>query len=91
MNEGAAISGRLDSSRVAIEQTLATAALTFEESLELGSQGTTTLNLSAGPRTLLVQGHCHQRSLVGMEAFSSGRLYGIGTCAPPSRKIGASR
>ena len=30
-------------------------------------------------------------SAVGMDAFSSGRLYGIGTCAPPSLSTGASR
>src|SRR5216683_3522116 len=30
-------------------------------------------------------------SAVGIDAFSSGRLYGIGTCAPPRRRIGASR
>jgi Fe-S oxidoreductase len=43
-------------------ETVASRCLTFEEGLEaVGS-----LSFRAGPKRILVQGHCHQRSLVGM-------------------------
>jgi Fe-S oxidoreductase len=42
---------------------IAARCLTFEECLEQRP-----LSLRGGPRKVLVQGHCHQRSLVGMAA-----------------------
>jgi Fe-S oxidoreductase len=54
-------------------EAVADSCLTFEEALEsvLAETGTNAgrplrMELSEGPRRILVQGHCHQRSLVGM-------------------------
>jgi Fe-S oxidoreductase len=48
-------------------EAVAKACLTFEEFLEkLAVSGD--MHFRAGPKKILVQGHCHQRSLVGMEA-----------------------
>jgi Fe-S oxidoreductase len=51
---------------------LAGACLTFEEALEQGSPGGATPGLGSAalprPNRILVQGHCHQRSLTGMAA-----------------------
>jgi FAD/FMN-containing dehydrogenase/Fe-S oxidoreductase len=48
-------------------EAVAAACFTFEEFAEsLLSKGDT-LTFRAGPKKILVQGHCHQRSLVGME------------------------
>src|SRR5262249_8821051 len=45
-------------------ETVAAACRTLEELLE--EVASITLAFSGGPRRILVQGHCHQRSLVGM-------------------------
>ena len=52
-------------------ETVAAACLTFEECLEsllaeADSSNAPALAFRAGPKQILVQGHCHQRSLVGM-------------------------
>jgi Fe-S oxidoreductase len=52
-------------------EAVAAACLTFEECLERLLTGDdqrepSRLRFRAGPRRILVQGHCHQRSLVGM-------------------------
>jgi Fe-S oxidoreductase len=54
-------------------EAVAGACLTFEEALESalagaegGGDGPRRLGFVAGPRRILVQGHCHQRSLVGL-------------------------
>jgi Fe-S oxidoreductase len=50
-------------------ETVAAACLTFEECLESllsGSGDPPRLAFRAGPKQVIVQGHCHQRSLVGM-------------------------
>ncbi len=48
-------------------ETVARACLTFEEYLEsiLSEDASRPLDWKPGPRTILVQAHCHQRSLVG--------------------------
>ena len=50
-------------------EVVAKACLTFEEFLEsiLDVQASSPLGWKPGPRRILVQGHCHQRSLVGVE------------------------
>ena len=50
-------------------EVVARACLTFEEFLEsiLDVQASSRLGWKPGPRRILVQGHCHQRSLVGVE------------------------
>ena len=48
-------------------ETVAAACRTFEECLD-GSPGVSSLRFRAGPTKILVQGHCHQRSLTGMDA-----------------------
>ena len=52
-------------------EAVAAACYTFEEFLESllveKSVPSITARLRRGPKTILVQGHCHQRSLVGME------------------------
>jgi FAD/FMN-containing dehydrogenase/Fe-S oxidoreductase len=55
-------------------ETVAAACLTFEECLEsllarAENEGRAGLAFRAGPKRVLVQGHCHQRSLVGMGAL----------------------
>src|SRR5262249_46510597 len=50
-------------------ETVAAACLTFEECLESmlsRSAGSPQLSFRKGPKRIVVQGHCHQRSLVGM-------------------------
>jgi FAD/FMN-containing dehydrogenase/Fe-S oxidoreductase len=51
-------------------EVVAAACLTFEEFVEsllaANARARTRLVFQAGPRKILVQGHCHQRSLVGM-------------------------
>jgi Fe-S oxidoreductase len=52
-------------------ETVAAACLTFEECLEMllvgeEKEGRPGLTFRVGPKQILVQGHCHQRSLVGM-------------------------
>jgi FAD/FMN-containing dehydrogenase/Fe-S oxidoreductase len=54
-------------------EAVADSCLTFEEALEsvlseetTSADGPLRLGLVKGPRRILVQGHCHQRSLVGM-------------------------
>lgn len=53
-------------------EAVAASCLTFEEALEAAlaeaEGGPDRLGLVAGPRRILVQGHCHQRALVGMGA-----------------------
>ncbi len=48
-------------------EAVAAACFTFEELAEARLAQRADLALPAGPKTILVQGHCHQRSLVGME------------------------
>jgi Fe-S oxidoreductase len=53
-------------------ETVAAACLTFEECLEslLSSNGDPPrLSFRTGPKQVIVQGHCHQRSLVGMSSL----------------------
>jgi FAD/FMN-containing dehydrogenase/Fe-S oxidoreductase len=49
-------------------ETVAAACFTFEEYFDsvLEVPGLTPLTFRSGPRRILVQGHCHQRALVGM-------------------------
>src|SRR5947209_17787020 len=50
-------------------EAVAAACRTFEEylgSILAGDDGGAPPRFRAGPRRILVQGHCHQRSLVGM-------------------------
>jgi Fe-S oxidoreductase len=49
-------------------ETLAAHCFTFEEFVEsrLSAASTQRVRFKAGPKRILVQGHCHQRSLVGM-------------------------
>lgn len=47
-------------------EVIAQRCFTFEEFVELKlAQGAAPLSFSTGPKRILVQGHCHQRSLVG--------------------------
>jgi FAD/FMN-containing dehydrogenase/Fe-S oxidoreductase len=50
-------------------EAVAAACFTFEEYFNsvLEAPGLTPLTFRSGPRRILVQGHCHQRALVGME------------------------
>src|SRR5262249_54729881 len=51
-------------------ETVACMSSTVEEYLDsVLSSEPAVIPFSAGPRRILVQGHCHQRSLVGMEAL----------------------
>ncbi len=48
-------------------EAVAAACFTFDELAEARLSSRADFVLPAGPKTILVQGHCHQRSLVGME------------------------
>jgi FAD/FMN-containing dehydrogenase/Fe-S oxidoreductase len=48
-------------------EAVAATCFTFEEFLEQRLASGAPLQLRPGPRRILVQGHCHQRSLVGMQ------------------------
>jgi FAD/FMN-containing dehydrogenase/Fe-S oxidoreductase len=65
-------------------EVVAKACLTFEEFLEsiLVSEAGARLALKPGPRRILVQGHCHQRSLVGV-----GPMLGLLRLVPGSEVI----
>ncbi len=55
-------------------EAVANACRTFEEFLEsiLGDLASPRLAVKAGPRRILVQAHCHQRSLVGVGTDAAG-------------------
>jgi FAD/FMN-containing dehydrogenase/Fe-S oxidoreductase len=48
-------------------ETVAAVCQTFEEFVGAAMERQPAFSLRAGPKQILVQGHCHQRSLVGME------------------------
>jgi FAD/FMN-containing dehydrogenase/Fe-S oxidoreductase len=66
----------------AAAETVAAACLTFEECLESllaeADRRNAPITFAAGPKQILVQGHCHQRSIVGLGALMKllGRVPG---------------